>query len=328
MINNNNFYKNKTILVSGGAGSIGFELTKSLLKLSPKIIRVYDNNEGGIFNLKNVLKSKKVRFMLGDIRDKNRLLYALNDVDVVFHTAALKHVSFCEENPFEAVKTNIIGTQNLLEASLESKVDKVIAISTDKAVNPLNVMGATKLLVERLVMAVSNYKGKRNTQFSCVRFGNVLASAGSVIPIFKEQIEKGGPVTVTNPKMSRFAMSIPQAVKLILEAGEKAKDQEIFVLKMPVVNIMDLAETMIENLAKTYGFKPEDIKIKIIGSKIQEKMHEEIANEYEKRMMSEYKNMYVIRYSKPVKNTKISKYKTKQLSKSQIKKLLRDNQII
>ena len=161
------------------------------------------------------LQSEKIRTFVGDVRDKERLKRAVEGVDIVFHAAALKHVPLCEYNPFEAVKTNVIGTQNLIDIALYEEVEKVILISTDKVVNPMNVVGATKLLAERLTISANHYKGKRKIVFSCVRFGNVLDSRGSIVPIFKKQIEKGGLVTVTDPEMTRFVMSIPKAVELI-----------------------------------------------------------------------------------------------------------------
>jgi len=173
-----------------------------------------------------------LRFLVGDVRDKERLQHAVENIDFAFHAAALKHVPLCEYNPFEAVKTNVLGTQNVIEVAMEGEVEKLITISTDKAVNPVNVMGATKLLAERLTISANYYKGLRKTAFSCVRFGNVLDSRGSVIPSFREQIRKGGPVTLTEPNMTRFVMSIPRAVDLVLKAAEIARGGEIFIFKM------------------------------------------------------------------------------------------------
>ena len=179
-------------------------------------------------------------------------------------------------NPFDAVKTNIVGTQNVLDVALDMDVEKVIFVSTDKAVNPINVMGASKLLAERLTISANHYAGDKNTVFSCVRFGNVLNSRGSVIPVFKNQIKNGGPVKITDKAMTRFIMRIPEAVKLILKAGQQAKGEEIFILKMQAFNIMDLAEVMIENLTKIYDYNPEEIEIEIIGKRVGEKMYEEL----------------------------------------------------
>jgi len=271
-----NFYEDKIILVTGGTGSIGSEIVKKLVKLNPQIVRVLDNNETSLFELEQELNSEKIRTFIGDIRDKERLKRAFEHVDIVFHAGALKHVSLCEYNPFDAVKTNVLGTQNVLNAALDMNVKKVIMISTDKAVSPINVMGATKLLAERLTMSANYYVGDRDTVFSCVRFGNVLDSRGSVVPIFKKQIQDGGPLTITDPEMTRFVMSIPEAVDLILYAGEIADGKEIFILKMPALNIVDLAEVMIELLAPQYGFSKDEIEISYIGKRLGEKMYEEL----------------------------------------------------
>ena len=264
------------ILVTGGTGSIGSEIVKKLIKLETEAVRVLDNNETALFELEQELNSEKIRTFIGDIRDKERLLMALENVDYVFHAGALKHVSLCEHNPFDAVKTNVLGTQNVLNAALDMNVKKFIMISTDKAVNPINVMGATKLLAERLTISANYYRGDKDTVFSCVRFGNVLDSRGSVVTIFKRQIKNGGPITVTDPEMTRFVMGIPEAVDLILKSGEMAQGNEIFILKMPALNIVDLAEVMVEELAPVYGYQKDDIKIECIGKRHGEKMHEEL----------------------------------------------------
>ena len=176
------YYHGKTVLITGGVGSIGSYLVREILKFDPKSVRVLDNNESGLFDLEQELDPRKLRSFVGDIRDKDRLTMAMEDVDIVFHAAALKHVPLCEFNPFDAVKTNVVGTQNVLDAAFAQGVQKVITISTDKAVNPSNVMGATKLLAERLTISANSYRGHKKTVFSCVRFGNVLHSRGSVVP--------------------------------------------------------------------------------------------------------------------------------------------------
>lgn len=289
-----NFFKNKTILVTGGVGSIGSEIVKNLLKYDPKVVRVFDNNETGLFDLDQSLQSEKLRLLIGDVRDEGRLKRAMEGVDIVFHTAALKHVPLCEYNPFEAVQTNVVGTQNVINACLESGVSKMINISTDKAVNLSNVMGATKLLTERLVTAARYYKGESKAVFSSVRFGNVLNSRGSIVPLFHQQIKNGGPVTVTNPDMIRFIMSIPKAVELVLKSAEITRGGEIFVLKMPAVRIGDFAEAMIEELAPLYGYDPKKIKIKIIGERIGEKFCEELITKNESKNAHESEDMFTI----------------------------------
>lgn len=291
---NRDFYKNKTILITGGAGSIGKEIVKKILGYSPEVVRIFDNNETGLFDLEQDLNSANIRLLVGDMRDKDRLEMALEDVDIVFHAAALKHVPLCEFNPFDAVKTNILGTQNILRVALQNEVEKFILISTDKVVNPTNVMGATKLLAERLTISANYYKGNRNTVFSCVRFGNVMGSRGSVIPLFLKQIQRGENLTITDPKMTRFIMSIGKAVDLILKAGKIARSGEIFILKMPSLRIQDLADAMREEYAPEYGYKPEDISLKIVGKRPGEKMHEELISCIECENVWENDELFII----------------------------------
>lgn len=290
----NSIFQNKTILVLGGAGSIGSEIVRKLLQHEPKSIRVLDNNETALFELEQDLNSRLIRPFIGDIKDKDRLKRATEDVNIIFHAAALKHVPLCEYNPFEAVKTNVIGTQNIIEVAIDADVEKMITISSDKAVNPANVMGATKLLGERLTISANHYKGLRKTAFSCVRFGNVLNSRGSVIPVFKEQIQKGGPVTITDPDMTRFIMSIPKAVDLVLKAAEMTKGGEIFIFKMPALRVKDLADVLINEFAPVYGYQPEKIKTQIIGTRAGEKNYEELMTCEEKNHSTESENMYII----------------------------------
>jgi len=289
-------FRGKRILVTGGTGSIGSELVKKLLQCDPTVIRVFSNDENAQFELEQELQeySKSLRFLVGDVRDKERLKRAAENIEIVFHAAALKHVPLCEYNPFEAIKTNVIGTQNLLEVSIDENVEKVITISTDKAVNPANVMGATKLLAERLTIAANYYRGFKRTVFSCVRFGNVLASRGSVVQLFEKQIQNGGPVTLTHPNMVRFVMSMSKAVELVLKAAQIAKGEEIFVFKMPALQIRHLAEVMIQRLAPNYGYKPKEIDIKIIGKRKGEKLYEELMTEDEAMNAYETEDMLVV----------------------------------
>ncbi|MFA4855182.1 MAG: UDP-N-acetylglucosamine 4,6-dehydratase family protein [archaeon] len=295
MASRKNFFEGKKVLITGGAGSIGSEILRSILKFRPKSVRSLDINENRQFELKHELGSPmNVGFLIGDIRDRERMMMAVEDIDIIFHAAALKHVPLCEYNPFEAAKTNVFGTQNVIEAALHAEVEKMITISTDKAVNPVNVMGATKLLAERLTINANSYKGKKRTVFSCVRFGNVLDSNGSVIPLMKKQIKAGGPVTITDTDMTRFVMSISKAVDLVLKATTEAKAGDIYILKMPVMRIEDLAEVMIEELAPAYGFKPEQIKRKIIGRRCGEKLFEELMTQDECGNMEEEELMFKI----------------------------------
>jgi FlaA1/EpsC-like NDP-sugar epimerase len=289
-------FQNKNILVTGGTGSIGSALVRKLLEFDPKVIRVFSNDENAQFELEQELQeySSSFRFLVGDVRDKERLQRATENIQIVFHAAALKHVPLCEYNPFEAIKTNVIGTQNLLEVAITENVEKVITISTDKAANPASVMGATKLLAERLTIAANYYRGLKRTVFSCVRFGNVMASRGSVIQTFEKQIRSGGPVTLTDPQMVRFWMRMERAVDLVLKAAQIAKGEEIFIFKMPALHIKDLAEVMIEKLAPKCGYKPKDIEIRLIGKRKGEKLYEELMTEEEAFNAYETEDMLLV----------------------------------
>lgn len=321
------FYKDKVVLVTGGSGSIGSEIVKRLLEFDPSVVRIFDNNETALFNLEQKLNSEKIRTFIGDVRDKNRLKMAFENVDIVFHAAALKHVPLCEYNPFDAVKTNVLGTQNVLNAALDMNVEKVIMVSTDKAVNPINVMGATKLLAERLTISANYYSGNKRTVFSCVRFGNVLNSRGSVIPIFKKQIQNEGPVTVTDPEMSRFVMHIHDAAKLILKAGQMAHGKEIFILKMPAVNIVDVAEVMIKELAPKYDIMPEDIEINTVGKRSGEKMYEELMTEEEALYAVDDGELFILNSKKELNQFNGFEYNSdsvEKLSKDQIRSIVQN----
>lgn len=337
--NMSNFFKNKDILVTGGCGSVGSALVKSLLRYDVKRVRSFDINETGQFNLQEETKNNKLRILIGDIRDKRRLEWAMKGVDIVFHAAALKHVPLCEYNPFEAVSTNVYGTQNLIEVARDEQVDKFLAISTDKAVNPINTMGATKLLSEKLVMNAS--LGDVKTLFSCVRFGNVINSSGSVIPIFSKQISQGGPVTITSNEMTRFFMSNQESVNLIFKAAYKMKGREILILKMKSLRVVDLAEIMIEELAPKYGYKPSDIKINIVGTRPGEKLYESLMTEEEARHVEDQDDMFVLRpgvvtphvvtretITEPLETKEyVSKY-AGLLKKDEIRKILKMEKII
>jgi UDP-N-acetylglucosamine 4,6-dehydratase/5-epimerase len=321
------YYKDKVMLVTGGAGSIGSEITKKVLEYNPAVIRVLDNNETALFELEEELNSDKLRVFYGDVRDKDRLKRAFDNVDIIFHAGALKHVPLCEFNPFDAVKTNIIGTQNVLDVAMDRDVEKVIFVSTDKAVNPINVMGATKLLAERLTISANHYTGDKETVFSCVRFGNVLNSRGSVIPVFKNQIKNGGPVKITDKDMTRFIMGIPEAVELILKAGQKADGGEIFILKMPATNIMDLAEVMIENLANIYNHKPEEIGVEIIGKRVGEKMYEELMTADESLYAIDDGELFILNSDNQENLNNTMEYNSDyvdKLSKDQISEIIND----
>ena len=297
------FFTNKTILVTGGCGTVGREIVRQLLEHAPKELRVIDSNESEIFFLEQELIQHARQTPLsriashcqvGDIRDADKLMMMCEGVDVVLHTAALKHVILCERAPFDAVQTNIMGVRNVIQAALACNVERVIFTSSDKAVNPTNVMGTSKLMGERLITAANSLKMNRRTIFSSTRFGNVLGSRGSVIPIFARQIENGGPVTLTDRRMTRFIMTLEDSCRLVLLAAEKAKGGEVFVTKMPVIQIADLAQVMVDELAEQYGFNPSAMPITEIGSKPGEKLYEELMSDEETRRTVELEEMFAV----------------------------------
>ncbi|MBU1199376.1 MAG: polysaccharide biosynthesis protein [Nanoarchaeota archaeon] len=291
-----NIFKNKKILVTGGAGSIGFRLVKELMRYNPEVIRVLDTDESRLFYLENQLSNDKIfRFLLGDVRDKDRVIRAMEGIDIVFHLAALKHVKTCEYDPLEAVKTNIMGAQNIIEAALKNNVEKVIFTSSDKASSPNNTMGATKLLAEKLFNAANYTRGTARTVFASVRFGNVMGSRGSVIPLFKHQIAKGGPITLTNPNLTRYMMSLSDAVRLIIKCTHLTKKGGgSFILKMPVVKVGDLAKILIEHHAPKCNVDIDKVKTKVIGLKPGEASYEELMGDEERRIAIEKEDMFII----------------------------------
>jgi FlaA1/EpsC-like NDP-sugar epimerase len=329
-----NIFENKSILVTGGTGSIGSEIVRQVLDYKPRVIRVYSRDETRQLELQKGIGDKSnVRFLIGDIRDKERLEKAVEDIDFVFHAAALKHVPACEYNPFESVKTNVLGTQNLIDVALEEEIERFISISTDKAVNPTSTMGATKLLSERLACSANRYRGKRRTLFSCVRFGNVLASRGSIIPMLLHQIQTGAPITITDERMTRFIMSIPQAVKLVLKSLTMARGGEIFILKMPSVRIIDLIEVFIDEFVYKRGKYKKKIKIEEVKSRPGEKLYEELMTSEEAKRAYETEELLIIpsesneEYKKyanaqPVRRISYTSRYGPQLTKEQIRDML------
>lgn len=287
------YLEGKSVLVTGGTGSIGGEIVRQVLRCGPKVVRVFSRDETKQYLLENALgRRSDVRYLIGDVREKARLVRAMKDIDVVFHAAAMKQVPSCEYNPFEAVKTNVIGTQNLIEAALEGGVKRVIAISTDKATNPTSTMGATKLLSERLVATANAWTDE--TVFACVRFGNVLNSRGSLVPLVKSQIERGVPVTITDERMTRFMMPISHAVRLTLEAAAMAVGGEIFILKMPAVRIEDLLSVLVNEYAPRVGVDPATVKMHKIGIRPGEKLEEELITAEELPRTSVMERLLVI----------------------------------
>ncbi|MCR4256360.1 MAG: polysaccharide biosynthesis protein [Candidatus Uhrbacteria bacterium] len=288
-------FEGKTILVTGGTGSIGSQIVRHLLTFRPKQIRVYSRDDSKQFYLlKRLDDDHRLRMLLGDVRDEKRLMQAMEGVDIVFHCAALKHVIGTENNPHEAVKTNILGTQNVIEACLAHGVEKMVGISTDKAADPTSVLGCTKLLSEKLVTTSALYKGAKKTEFCFVRFGNVIGTRGSVIPLFIRQVKHGGPVTLTDPEMLRFFMSVDDAVRLIFKATRLMCGREIFILKMPVIRIGDLARAVIDQYASRYGRTPEDISTTLIGRQIGERVYEKLLGREECQNALELEDMFVI----------------------------------
>ena len=280
--------KGKKVLITGGTGSLGIALTKRLLQENVDTIRIFSRNENKQLEMDSKFHDDRLRFLLGDVRDYNRLTRAFEDIDIVFHAAALKHVPIIEYNPFEAIKTNVIGSQNVIDACLEEDVEKAICIGTDKAVSPLNTYGATKLLMEKLFITASNYlkKERHKTKFIALRYGNVLGSSGSVIPKFINQIKNNEKITITNSDMTRFSISIDEALDFILKATEIGKGSEIFVPKLRAYSLMDVKDALFDLLGKTDE--------QIVGIRPGEKLHEILINNDEMNYCWEYQEMYMI----------------------------------
>jgi UDP-N-acetylglucosamine 4,6-dehydratase/5-epimerase len=276
-------FNNKTILITGGTGSFGQKCTEMILKkYTPKSIRIYSRGEHKQVEMEKQFNDDRLRFLIGDVRDKNRLNRAMNDVDIVIHAAALKHVPVCEYNPNEAVRTNIEGAMNVIDCAIDNNVEKVVALSTDKAVEPFNLYGASKLVSEKLFVQANTYSGSRKTKFCCVRYGNVIGSNGSVIPLFLKQRETGT-ITITDETMTRFWITLEEGVELVFYALEFMHGGEVFIPKLPSVRMKDLAEVI----------APE-CKKKIIGIRAGEKKHEMLFSESESRTVIPRDNKYII----------------------------------
>lgn len=284
-------WRDKRVLITGVCGTIGKELLRQVVEKGVHEIIAIDNNETELFFLDEEYRNfPNVHVYLGDLRDKDKLVRKMQGVNVVLHAAALKHVILCEKTPRDAIQTNILGTQNVIDAAIANNVERVIFTSSDKAVNPTNVMGTTKLMGERLMTAANAHRRTGDPIFSSTRFGNVLGSRGSVVPLFRAQIAANGPVTLTDSEMTRFIMTTEQAVSLVLDSVFLACGGEVFVTKMPVARIKDLAEVMIEELAPN----PATVKIKVIGSKPGEKLYEELMNDEETRRTLEVDGYFVV----------------------------------
>lgn len=327
-------FNNKTILITGGTGSFGQAFVKKILKeYKLKKIIVFSRDELKQSVMRNKIKSETLRFFIGDVRDLSRLNEAMWGCDYVIHAAALKQVDVAEYNPSECIRTNINGAENVIKASIEQKIKKVIALSTDKAANPINLYGATKLASDKLFIAANNFVGGKNIRFSVVRYGNVFGSRGSVVPVFKSQIaNKNKFLTITNPDMSRFIITLDQGVAFVLKSFKRMKGGEIFIPKLPSITVSEIAKIMSPNLKK-----------KIIGIRPGEKMHEIMCPSDDSSNTYEFKDFYLIRpslqfshiydFSKTALNEKGKKVKmgfeyrsdnTKKLSKKDFEKMLKN----
>ena len=300
---NKNFLKNKTILITGGTGSIGSGLVKYLIKTDCKVIRIMSNDENGLYevsrdlnldlsafdNFSKQMELNKIRFFLGDVRDLNRCKEVSKNVDIVIHAAAIKHVPFCEFNPFEANKINVIGTQNMVLASMQNKVKHFLLISTDKVVNPSSCLGATKLLAEKITVNANTVRGSSKTKFACVRFGNVIGSRGSILPTLIDQINKKKKLTLTDTKMTRYFMTINDAVNIISQSLKNMNGGEIFIpRKLKMFKIYDLLKILMKK------FSLKENSIRIIGKRHGEKIEENLFFEYEYENIKVFKNFFIV----------------------------------
>jgi len=331
------YFKGRKILVIGGTGTIGKSVVQKLLLESPELVRVFSRDEYKQHVFQAELEHvEKVEFLIGDIRNYERVYTAMQDIDYVFHLAAMKHVDICERNPYEAVLTNIIGMQNVIQAAMKQQVKKVVFTSSDKAISPTNAYGATKLIAERMLVATKKNHSENGTIFASVRFGNVMGSRGSVIPFFKEQILNKRKITVTDKDMTRFMMTINQATELTIEALKKAEGGEVFVLKMPVIHLGTLVEVLIDEMCQKHQLNRDAIHIEITGLRPGEKMYEELMTIDESKMAWELPNMYVLT-DKPKekyldgKQVRVSTYSSSHqeaLKKKELRELLKKASLI
>ena len=324
-------FENKKILITGGTGSLGKALTKRLLESKVDTIRIFSRNESKQVDMENELSDSRLRFLIGDVRDRDRLETALEDIDIVFHVAALKHVPRIEYNPFESIKTNVIGSQNVIDAALKQNVEKAICISTDKAVSPLNTYGATKLLMEKLFITANNFMQlpRHRTKFLAIRYGNVFGSSGSIIPTFLKQIKNGGKITVTDTRMTRFSITMEQALDFILDCTVTGKQSEIYIPKLKGYSI----ELIIETFRDLY-----EVEIENIGLRPGEKFHEVLISKDESPYSWNLGDKFMITnpskkdeevleaYSGKIeKNTEIKEYSSEHVEKltvNEIKELI------
>jgi UDP-N-acetylglucosamine 4,6-dehydratase/UDP-glucose 4-epimerase len=280
-------FEGKKILITGGTGSLGTALTKRLLKTNVETIRIFSRDEWKQVKMQSEITDNRLRFFIGDVRDKERLSRALKDVNIVIHAAALKQMPVAEYNPFEAVKTNVLGTENLIASCLDNNVEMVLGIGTDKAVSPVNTYGATKFLMERLFISANFFKGNQKIKFATVRYGNVLGSRGSIVPIFINQIQNGKKITITDPEMTRFNITMDEALNLIFRAIKNAKGGEIFIPKLKAYKVGDMKDAIIEGLNS-------NTESEVISIRPGEKIHEFLINTDELRNTFENNEDYVI----------------------------------
>ncbi|RUS44637.1 polysaccharide biosynthesis protein [Cohnella sp. AR92] len=278
-------FEGRRILITGGTGSWGYELVRQLLPQNPEKIIVYSRNESSQVAMQRAFEDKRISFCIGDIRDREALVRACSGVDLIFHLAALKHVPVCEDQPYEALKTNVIGTQNVIEAAIENKVERVINISTDKAANPSNFYGMTKAIGEKLIV-YANLLGS-DTKFVCVRGGNVLGTNGSVIHLFMNQIAHKNEISLTHRNMTRFFLTLEDAIRLLFKATKESVGGEIFVLTMPTCRIVDLADVLMEAMGK-------HVDMVETGVRPGEKIHEILLTEYESLNTVVYDDQYLV----------------------------------
>lgn len=333
------FFEGKKVLIIGGTGTIGTSILQRILPDNPKVVRILSRDEHKQFELHERMKSfPNIRYLIGDIRDLSRVERAMEGIDYVFHAAAMKHVPSCEYNPFEAIQTNIIGTQNVIQASLNSGVERTIFTSTDKAISPTNTYGASKLMAERLIASAEYHSGGQSTRFAAVRFGNVMGSRGSVIPLFIEQIKRERCITVTDLNMTRFMMTLNQATSLTIKALQQAKGGEVFVLKMPVLRLRDLANGVIERVSQETGIRADSVDIRTIGLRPGEKMYEELMSEEESVYALELDDMFIVRNpflgeharydeARPSNLSRYSSHDVDPVSMDEVKRLLTESNV-
>jgi UDP-N-acetylglucosamine 4,6-dehydratase/5-epimerase len=284
--------KEKTILITGGTGSFGKKFVNKVLQMDVKKVIVFSRDELKQYEMAQEFTDPRIRFFVGDVRDKERLIRAFEGVDIVVHAAALKHVGICEYNPFEAIKTNIQGAQNVIDAAIHRGVKKIIALSTDKAANPINLYGATKLASDKLFVAANSYTGGKSTQFAAVRYGNVVGSRGSVVPFF-QKMKDTGKLPITDERMTRFWITLDQGVQFVIDCLSRMNGGEIFVPKIPSMKVTDLAEAI-----------APDCEIEVIGIRPGEKLHETMITEDDARRTVEFGTYYVIQPEFPWWNAK------------------------